>query len=120
MEKNNYYISIVVPVCNNPEIFQRIVSTIINQIKNKVEIVIVDNSKKEFLDVNKQHVKLFNDERIKHIVTKTKDFGSATEIGINSATGTYVLLMFNKEQWNPNEEEKNGFLEKVVTKFKGE
>jgi len=115
-----YYISIIIPVCDNPVLFQTVVSTVLNQTKNNVEMVVVDGSKKEFLDINKQHIRLFNEERIKHIIKQDgKGFSGATETGIKEATGEFIVLLYNKEQWQADEE-KNGFLDKFVTKIKGD
>jgi len=116
-----YYISIIIPVCNNPVLFQKTISTVLNQTKNNTELIVVDCSKKEFLDVDKQHITLFNEDRIKHIIRQDiKDFKNAAKTGIKSAIGTFILLLYNKEQWQGYDEEKNGFLDKFVTKIKGD
>jgi len=118
MENNkNYLISLIIPIRNNPELFHKLISTVLNQTRNCVEIIAVDSSTKEFLNIDKQHIKLFNEEKIKHIIKSGETFGSATEIGIKNATGNLTFLLFNKQQWKKDEEEKNGFL-KFVTKIK--
>lgn len=121
MEKDKQYLlSFVIPVCNDPDYFQRIVSLSLNQTKSGVEIVVVDGSKKEFLDTDKQHIRLFGEERIKHINKRDgKGFEGATETGIKNATGEFIVLLYNKEQWR-TDEEKNGLIDKVITKIKGD
>jgi len=121
MENNkNYILSLIIPIKDNPELFHKLISATLNQTRNCVEIVVVDSSTKEFLNIDKQHIKLFNEERIKHLIKPGETFGSATEVGIKNSNGSLTFLLFNKQQWRKNEGEKNGFLEKVVTKIKGD
>ena len=122
MERTKQYaISIIIPICNSPDYFRHILSTVINQTKNSVEIIVVDESDKDNLESNRQHIILFNEPRIKHITRKDqKGTEYATEIGIKSATGELKMLVYSKEQWKANQEEKNGLFGKFVTKIIGE
>ena len=115
----NKLISFVVPIRDNPELLHMIVSSILNQTKNFVEIVVVDSSSKDFLEIDKQHIEMFNDEKIKYVIKQCDTFKNATEVGIKSATCPLTFLLFNKEQWRAKQEEKNGFLS-FVDKLKGD
>ena len=115
-----YLISIVIPICNSPKYFQEIISTTLNQVKGETEIIVVDNSDKENLELDKRHILLFNDERIKHIIINDKKGPEhATNTGIKRTTGKFIMLLYNKEQWKDTNN-KNGLFEKFVVKIKGD
>jgi glycosyltransferase involved in cell wall biosynthesis len=113
--------SVIVPVCNNPDYFKHVVSTIVNQTRGNTEIIIIDESNKDCLDINAQHILLFNDPRIKHVIRKEqKGIERAIDMGIEHASSGITMLVYNKEQWKTDKEERNGILGKFVIKIIGE
>ena len=114
-----YAISIIIPTFNSSDSFQKILSSVVNQTRNDVEIIVVDESVKEDLESNKKCILLTNDERIKHIIRRDRkgaDF--AFKVGIKNSTGESIALLYNKELWK-NGKEKNGLLDVFVSKLKG-
>jgi glycosyltransferase involved in cell wall biosynthesis len=113
--------SVIVPVCNNPDYFKHVVSTIVNQTRGNTEIIIIDESNKDCSDINAQHILLFNDPRIKHVIRKEqKGIERAIDMGIEHASSGITMLVYNKEQWKTDKEERNGILGKFVIKIIGE
>ena len=117
MEKNNtkkgYELSIVIPICNNPDYLLELLTAVVNQTHNYVEIIVVDGSDKDRLELDKQHITLFGDERIKHIIHKDKQGASyAMTIGMEKATGKFSGFLYRDNQWKPDREEvkTNGIL----------
>jgi len=105
--RQEHLISVIIPTINRPDNLQRAIKTVFNQIYQNIEIIVVDDSNKENLQLNKQHIKLFSDPRIKHMICKDKSGPSfAINKGIKEAKGNFIALLYDTDEWLTNKLEK--------------
>lgn len=93
----NLKISIIVPVYNAEKYIKRCLNSLINQTYENLEIIIIDDgSKDKSLKIVKEYSK--KDKRIKIIEKENTGVSDTRNIGINNATGEYIMFV-DSDDW---------------------
>ena len=91
MDKNkNVDISIVVPVYNAEKYIERCVTSLINQTKKEIEIILINDGSS---DNTEEVIKGFNDSRIKYYKQENRGIGKTRNRGIKEAQGKYIMFV---------------------------
>ena len=85
-------VSLIVPVYNNEKYIGKCIGSILNQTYKNIELIIINDGSKDNSDniiTNFQKT----DERIKYIKQENSGPSQARNIGINIATGKYLMFI---------------------------
>jgi glycosyltransferase involved in cell wall biosynthesis len=94
---NNILVSIIVPVYNTEEYLSKCIESLINQTYENIEIICVnDGSNDNSLIILKEYAQ--KDTRIKIINQENKGVSYSRNIGIEKATGDYILFI-DSDDW---------------------
>ena len=100
MNKNPKF-SIIVPVYNVQAYLSYCVDTLINQTLRDIEIIFInDGSKDKSLEILNQYAQI--DKRIKIIDQKNAGSSEARNVGLDKATGDYILFVDSDDILNKN------------------
>lgn len=83
-------ISIIVPIFNAEKYLKRCVDSLINQTKNELEIILINDGS---TDNSEKIIKKYNDKRIKYFKNKNQGIGKTRNFGIKKATGKYLMFI---------------------------
>lgn len=88
-----YKLSIVIPFYNTPDnLFESCISSIMGQIDDSVEVIVVDDgSKEEYREILDKYERRFEMLKVIHQVNKGE--GAARNTGIEYATGEFILFV---------------------------
>jgi len=106
-------VSIVIPTYKRPRLIKRAMQSVLNQVYQNFEIVIIDDSPN---DETERVVKEFNDKRIKYIRNKIRrGYSGAKNQGVeeSSPDSKYIAFLDDDDEYFPL------FLEKTVKKLEG-
>ena len=88
---SNTKISVIIPVYNVEKYLSECLDSIVNQTLKEIEIICVnDGSTDNSLSILKEYA--FKDNRIKIINKENEGQGYARKVGLDSATGKYILF----------------------------
>lgn len=82
-------VSVIIPVCDNQNEFDNAIKSVLNQSHKKLEIIVVDDSLKSKINVNK-----FKSKKIKYY--KNNDHSGVSfsrNFGINVSSGEYIVFL---------------------------
>ena len=88
--KTNVDISIIVPAYNASSSIKKCLESLINQTKKELEFIIINDGS---TDDTEKKVKEFTDLRIKYFKNKNQGIGKSRNIGIEKATGKYIMFV---------------------------
>ena len=92
-------VSIVIPTHNRAHLIRRAIGSVLNQIYQDFEIIIVDDAS---TDNTREVVESFNDKRIRYIRHENKrGAAAARNTGITSASGKYIAFQDSDDKWLP-------------------
>ena len=83
-------ISIIVPVYNAEKYISKCLSSLINQTKKEIEIIIINDGS---IDNSEKIIKEYKDKRIKYIKNTNQGIGTTRNQGIKEATGKYLMFI---------------------------
>lgn len=89
----NIKFSLLIATLNRPKILQTCVKGLLNQTYDNYEIIIIDQSDKEFRNDSIAEI----DNRITYIHIDEKGLSHARNIGLQCVTGDYVCLIDDDE-----------------------
>ncbi|WP_270643825.1 glycosyltransferase family 2 protein [Merdimonas faecis] len=101
-------ISIIVPVYNSEKYLIECIESILSQSHRNIELLLVDD---ESQDTSPEICDMYqtNDERVKVVHKKNGGTAEARNVGLQMATGDYVMFVDNDDFWN-----NPGALEEIV------
>lgn len=93
MEKNEIKVSIIIPVYNVEKYLSKCLDSVLKQTLKEIEIICVDDcSQDTSLDILNKYAKL--DKRVKVVhFEENKSSSLARKLGVNMATGKYILFV---------------------------
>ncbi len=98
---NNTKISVIIPVYNVEKYLCECLDSIVNQTLKDIEIICVnDGSTDNSLSILQEYAS--KDERIKIIDKENQGQGYARKIGLDNATGKYILFCDSDDKYEPN------------------
>ena len=107
---NNSKISIIIPVYNVEQYLGECLNSVVNQTLKDIEIICVnDGSTDNSLSILKEYAS--RDERIKIIDKENEGQGYARKVGLDNASGEFILFCDSDDKFEPN----NAF-EKLIDK----
>lgn len=86
-----YEISIIVPVYNVEKYIRRCIDSLITQTFKSIEIILIDDGSKDTSGAICDEYAL-KDERVKVIHKENGGVSSARNVGLDNATGTYIMF----------------------------
>ena len=99
---SNPKISVIIPVYNGKDYIEECLNSIINQTLKEIEIICVnDGSKDNSLSILKEYAS--KDKRIKIIDKKNEGQGYARKVGLDNATGTYIMFCDQDDKFASND-----------------
>lgn len=92
-------ISVIIPTYNRDKLIKDSVNSVLNQTYDNIEVIIVDDGS---TDKTEKVIKKIKDKRIKYIKLD-KNYGSAyaKNVGIKTATGTYITFQDSDDYYHP-------------------
>lgn len=94
-------ISIIVPCYNSSSYLNRCLKSLVNQSYSNIEIILVDNgSEDNTLEICKSYQ--LHDNRIKIYIERKGNQGAARNLGINKATGDYLMFVDSDDYVSKN------------------
>lgn len=120
---NNLKISIILPVYNSEKTISRTIKSIINQTYKNIELIIInDGSTDNSGKICKEFASNFN--IIKYIEIENNGVSNARNLGIQNATGEFIMFIDSDDEYYTNtvekvvqEIEKNSNLQQVVFSY---
>ena len=101
-------ISVVIPTCNRAHFLQAAIQSVLNQTFQDFEIIIVDDASE---DGTEQVIRSFDDSRIRSIRHESnRGQGATRNAGVRQASGEYVALLDDDDEWLPQKLEKQTVL----------
>jgi len=92
-------VSVIIPTCNRPDLLPRAIKSVLSQIYQDFEIIVVDDGDKRSAE---NVVRQFNDERIKYIKhVERKGGAAARNTGIKAAQGEFIAFLDDDDEWLP-------------------
>lgn len=92
------YFSIIIPAYNRAHILPKAIDSVINQIFDNWELIIVDDGSK---DNTKEVVLAINDKRIHYIYQNNAERSAARNNGISNANGRYICFLDSDDWYEP-------------------
>jgi len=97
MKENKEKVSIIVPVYNSEKYLNKCIDSIISQTYSNIEILIIDDGSND-QSVNICHEYKKKDNRIKIIKEKHRGVSNARNVGLENASGDYILFV-DSDDW---------------------
>ena len=92
-------VSVIIPTCNRPELLSRAIKSVLSQIYQDFEIIVVDDGDKRSAE---NVVRQFKDNRIKYIKhVERKGGAAARNTGIKAAQGEFIAFLDDDDEWLP-------------------
>lgn len=92
-------VSVIIPTHNRPELLKNAVNSVLNQSYKDLELIVVDDGLEKRAD---GIIKDSNDLRLKYILHEKEKGGSAARnTGIRNATGDFIALLDDDDEWLP-------------------
>ena len=89
----NPLVSFIIPIYNSEKYIERLLDNLTNQIRENVEIILVDDgSTDQSADICLRY-KINNEEQIKLLTQENKGASSARNYGIRNAKGKYIVFL---------------------------
>lgn len=84
--------SIIIPFLNSEKTLHKCLQSIVEQDYNNIEVILIDNGSTD----NSLHIiREFKNLDIKYFISKTGGIGKLRNIGLENATGDYILFLDN-------------------------
>ncbi len=83
-------VSIIVPVYNTEKYLKKCIESLLNQTEKEIEILILNDGSPDNSD---SIIKSYDDSRIKYIKKDNTGIGSTRNLGIDKASGKYVMFI---------------------------
>jgi glycosyltransferase involved in cell wall biosynthesis len=100
MNHQNPKVSVVIPTYNRAHLIPRAIQSVLDQIYQDFEIIIVDDGSK---DNTEEIVRNYKEERIKYIRhTRNKGASAARNTGIKASRGKYIAFQDSDDEWFPD------------------
>ncbi len=92
MNNTNIKISIIIPVYNAERYLRECLDSICNQSYKELEIILVDDDSQDgSSEICKEYMKI--DKRIIYLYKENEGPGVARNMGLNIASGTYIMFI---------------------------
>ena len=105
---NNPKISVIIPIYNGSDYIEECLNSIVNQTLKDTEIICVnDGSTDNSLQILKEQA--LKDDRIKIVDKKNEGQGYARKVGIDNATGKYIMFCDQDDKFASNNSFKIAF-----------
>ena len=102
--KNDYGISIILPVYNRKKLIGKSLKSALNQTYKNIEIIVIDDGSKENIE---EEIDKIGDKRIKYIrLSKNKGACYARNIGIKHSVKEYITFLDSDDKLHPKKFEK--------------
>lgn len=96
----NQLVSVIIPTYNRADLIGRAIASVIAQIHQNLEIIVVDDASTENIDQAIAHI---DDPRLQYIRHPTNLGGSAARnTGIKAAQGEFVAFLDSDDTWLPD------------------
>jgi glycosyltransferase involved in cell wall biosynthesis len=96
----NQLVSVIIPTYNRADLIGRAIASVIAQIHQNLEIIVVDDASTEDIDQAIAHI---DDPRLQYIRHPTNLGGSAARnTGIKAAQGEFVAFLDSDDTWLPD------------------
>lgn len=93
-------VTVIIPTHNRAGIINFAIQSVLSQTYTDFELIVVDDASK---DQTEDHVKSWNDPRIKYVRHSSSKGGSAARnTGIRIARGEYITFLDDDDQWVPS------------------
>ncbi len=92
-------ISVIIPVFNGAKTIKETIDSILNQIFQNLELIIIDDGSK---DTTLEVVKSFSDSRIKVFSYPNAGLSASRNRGISQAKGEYISFIDADDLWTPD------------------
>jgi glycosyltransferase involved in cell wall biosynthesis len=97
-------VSVIIPTHNRATLLQNAIQSVLNQTFLDFEIIVVDDASE---DHTSQVIRSFAESRIRYIRHETnKGQGATRNAGLRQASGEYVALLDDDDEWMPEKLEK--------------
>lgn len=96
-------VSIIVPIFNAEKYLNKCLDSLINQTKEELEFILINDGS---TDDSEKIIKTYHDKRIKYYKQKNQGIGKTRNLGIEKATGKYIMFL-----------DSDDYLEKNATKL---
>lgn len=96
-------ISIIVPIYNAEKYLNKCIDSLVNQTKKELEFILVNDGS---TDSSEDIIKSYKDKRIKYFKNKNQGIGKTRNIGIDKATGKYLMFLDSDDYLDINACEK--------------
>jgi len=93
-------VSVIIPAYNRADVIGRAIKSMLNQIYQNFEIIIVDDGSTDEVE---KVVESFQDDRIKYIkLGKNQGAANARNIGVQAARSEYIAFLDSDDEWLPH------------------
>lgn len=92
-------ISIIVPIYNAEKYLNKCIDSLINQTKKEIEIILINDGSK---DNSEKIIQSYKDKRIRYISQPNKGIGKTRNLGIEKATGKYIMFIDSDDYLDKN------------------
>lgn len=100
-EKNDYKVSVIVPICNTEQYLPQCLDSIINQTLKEIEIICInDGSADSCGEILNNYAS--KDSRIRVINKENTGYGNSMNIGISLAKGEYISIVESDDFAKPD------------------
>ena len=96
-------ISVIVPIYNSEAYLDKCISSLINQTKKDIEIILVNDGS---TDKSEEIIKSYKDKRIKYYKNKNKGIGYSRNFGIDKSNSKYIMFLDSDDYLDINACEK--------------
>ena len=83
-------ISVIVPIYNSEAYLDKCITSLINQTKKDIEIILVNDGS---TDKSEEIIKSYKDKRIKYYKNKNKGIGYSRNFGIDKSNSKYIMFL---------------------------
>ncbi len=89
-KSSNIDISIIVPIYNSEKYIERCITSLINQTKKEIEIILINDGSN---DDSEKIIKKIDDPRIKYFKQSNRGIGKTRNRGIAESRGKYIMFV---------------------------
>jgi len=101
LQRNKILISIIIPNYNYGKYLPRVLNSIIDQIEQDIEVIIIDDGSTDESKVILNQLKNENHKNIKIFYQENSGAASARNFGIKNAKGKYALMLDSDDELMP-------------------
>lgn len=99
MVKEDYKISVVIPVYNVEKYLKECVDSVLNQTYKNIEVILVDDGATDSCpQICDEYAK--KDNRVKVVHKENGGLSDARNFGIDASTGDYIMFLDSDDYWN--------------------